>query len=131
MGRNGRTSRGQFAPSNPGGPGRPRRATERDYLAALSEACPPGVWREIIERAVIDAKDGDAKAREWLARYLIGGPKQEAESLLSLAVDEGMDSDPVAEEIKHRRMLTERAERGPMPMVVDRGPATASEPSSC
>jgi hypothetical protein len=29
---------GRFLPGNPGGPARPRRATEADNLAALSEA---------------------------------------------------------------------------------------------
>lgn len=50
------------------------RATGRTYLAALSEACPPETWREIVERAIEDAKAGDAKARDWLASYLVGRP---------------------------------------------------------
>jgi hypothetical protein len=63
------------------------------------------VWREIVERAVTDAKDGDAKAREWLARYLVGGPKQDAVPLHLLAVAEGIDSDPLEEEIERLRRL--------------------------
>lgn len=31
-------------------------------------------WQAIVGRAVTDAKGGDAKAREWLARHLIGTP---------------------------------------------------------
>jgi hypothetical protein len=31
-------------------------------------------WREIVERAVAEASKGDAKAREWLASYLVGKP---------------------------------------------------------
>ena len=69
---NGRDNHGRFAPGNAGGPGRPRRAVERDYLTTLTEACPPEKWRAIVDRAVTDAKDGDPKARDWLARYLIG-----------------------------------------------------------
>jgi hypothetical protein len=72
----GRNSRGQFAPGNSGGPGRPRRVAERDYLAALTEECPPETWRAICRRAVADAKVGDAKARDWLARYLLGSPTE-------------------------------------------------------
>lgn len=71
-----RTSTGQFAPGNAGGPGRPKRATEIDYLAALSDACPPDVWTRIVRRAVADAEEGDARARDWLAGYLIDRPEQ-------------------------------------------------------
>jgi hypothetical protein len=45
------TSNGRFAVGNPGGPGRPRRAIEREYLAALSDTVSLGDWREIVERA--------------------------------------------------------------------------------
>src|SRR3954452_16912219 len=66
------TDRGHFAPGNPGGPGRPRRAVERDYLAALSEAVTLAEWQEIVRSAVLAAKQGDGKARDWLTRYLLG-----------------------------------------------------------
>jgi hypothetical protein len=71
-----RNGDGQFAPGNPGGPGRPRRVAERDYLAALTEECPPETWRAICRRAVADALGGDARARDWLARYLLGNPAE-------------------------------------------------------
>ncbi len=45
------TANGKWTPGNPGGPGRPRRAIERDYLVAISEACPPETWRQIVARA--------------------------------------------------------------------------------
>lgn len=95
MADNGRTSDGQFAEGNPGGPGRPRRATERVYLAALSDACPPDTWREIVAQAVTDAKAGDAKARSWLASYLIGSPPGGTVTLHGLAVEEEAGSDPI------------------------------------
>lgn len=81
----GRDTDGRFAPGNPGGPGRPRRAVEREFLAIISEACPPAAWREVVERAVADAKAGDAKARDWLTRYLIG---EHPPTLLELAAKE-------------------------------------------
>jgi hypothetical protein len=68
-----RTSTGQFAKGNPGGPGRPRRAVEQEYLAVLSEAVPLDTWRAICERAAKDAKAGDHRARDWLSRYLLDG----------------------------------------------------------
>jgi hypothetical protein len=57
---------------NPGGPGRPRRVTERRYLRAAVGAVPLREWREIVKRAVADAKAGDAKARSWLSKHLCG-----------------------------------------------------------
>ena len=71
-----RNGDGQFAPGNPGGPGRPRRLTEGDYLRTLSQACPPETWRAICRRAVQDALAGDGKARDWLSRYLLGNPAE-------------------------------------------------------
>jgi hypothetical protein len=72
----GRNGHGQFAPGNLGGPGRPRRVTERDYLIVLTEECPPERWRLICRRATADAEAGDRWAREWVARYLMGNPAE-------------------------------------------------------
>lgn len=72
--RDGRNTDGTFAPGNSGGPGRPPRATEREYLKAVLDACPPDTWAEIVARAVADAKAGDGQARAWLASYLVGKP---------------------------------------------------------
>jgi hypothetical protein len=68
----GRGERGRFADGNPGGPGRPRRATERQYLRALVGAVPLKDWRAIVKRAVEDAKAGDGQARNWLSKHLCG-----------------------------------------------------------
>ena len=65
---------GRFLAGNPGGPGRPRRAVESDYLAALSEAVPTDTWRAIVAKAVEQAQAGDATARAWLGSYLLGKP---------------------------------------------------------
>jgi hypothetical protein len=69
-----RNSDGRFALGNAGGPGRPRRATEKEYLAALTEVCSVEQWRLICRRAVADAKRGDPAARSWIAKYLLGPP---------------------------------------------------------
>jgi hypothetical protein len=89
----GRDDNGRFAKGNPGGPGRPRRAVETDYLAALSEVVPFERWREIVETAVDQAVSGDAKAREWLSNYLAGKPSGNA--LRRLAAAE-VEADPAA-----------------------------------
>lgn len=74
---------GRWAEGNAGGPGRPRRPVEREYLAALSDAVSLETWREIVDKATVDAKNGDGKAREWLTRYLVG---ETPLSLTALAV---------------------------------------------
>lgn len=67
-----RDERGRFVAGNAGGPGRPRRAIEREYLAVISEAVTLDDWRAIVAHAVDVAKQGDDKARAWLAKYVIG-----------------------------------------------------------
>jgi hypothetical protein len=69
---NGRNNNGTFGHGNPGGQGRPRRAVEREYLSALAEAVPLEDWREIVAKAVKDAKAGNARARDWLSKHLLG-----------------------------------------------------------
>jgi len=68
---NGRNSNGQFAKGRPGGPGRPPRDVEKDYLAALTHAVTPDKWRSIVQRALTDAEAGDRFARDWLSKHLI------------------------------------------------------------
>src|SRR5262245_12513652 len=80
-----RDDNGRFAPGNPGGPGRPRRAVEADYLAALSEAVTLERWGEIVATAIAQAIAGDAKAREWLGSYLAGKPTGNALRRLAAA----------------------------------------------
>jgi hypothetical protein len=60
-GGNGRDSGGRFAKGNRGGPGRPPRAIERDYLRALSDRCPLETWGRIVDKAVEDALNGDGQ----------------------------------------------------------------------
>ncbi|MCY2991621.1 MAG: hypothetical protein NTY19_27670 [Planctomycetota bacterium] len=67
-----REGSGRFATGNPGGPGRPRRRVEAEYLGILSDAVTLPTWRKIAKRAVDDALQGDAAARSWLSRYLVG-----------------------------------------------------------
>lgn len=54
----------------PPGPGRPKRKVEEVYLRAVSAAVPIEAWHKIIQRAYVQALQGDARAREFLARYL-------------------------------------------------------------
>ena len=72
-----RNSKGQFVKGNKGGPGRPKRTKEEKYLTSMVRCVKLKDWRDIVQRAIADAKDGDAKAREWLSNYLLGKPSQE------------------------------------------------------
>jgi hypothetical protein len=85
---NGHDVKGRFTVGNPGGPGRPRRAVERQYLAALSDAVSLDDWRDIVQAAVAAAKEGDGKARDWLTRYLVG---ENPLTLTDLAADEAAE----------------------------------------
>ena len=96
-----RTADGRFAQGNPGGPGRPSRQTEREYLRAMLAACTPEDWREIVARAVEDAKEGDPKAREWLARYLVGAPVTMAPRPFELAAEDEVGHDPIRRDAEH------------------------------
>jgi hypothetical protein len=80
-----RNRSGRFTAGNPGGPGRPRRAVELDYLATLADAVPLRQWKKIVARAAGDAEQGDPKARRWLGEYLLG---QKPEPLTTLAAKE-------------------------------------------
>lgn len=95
---NGRDHLGRFAKGNPGGPGRPPRATEREYLEVTVAAVPVDVWREIIGRAVADALDGDPRAREWLAKLLgLDSPQRiELSTLHSVAPEDLTDEELAA-----------------------------------
>lgn len=65
-------TRTSFKPGHPGGPGRPKRSTERSYLRATVRCCKLSDWEEIVRKAVADAKEGDDKARTWLSNLLVG-----------------------------------------------------------
>lgn len=93
-----RQTNGRFAKGNSGGPGRPRRRVEADYLAALCDAVPPDAWQAIVRRAVADAKEGDAKARDWLSRYLLGNATTLTELASAPALDPALSPDEVAAE---------------------------------
>ncbi len=104
----GRNASGTFALGNTFGKGRPRRAVESEYLAALGNAVTLDTWGEIVKKAVEDAKAGDAKAREWVSRYVLG---TEPIGLMALARRELQDITPEVEmaadyEIAHSDAMT-------------------------
>ncbi len=80
-------------------------ATIRDYVRAMTEACPPETWRQIVEQAVQHAGQGDRYAREWLSAYLMGRPDGVATTLHTLAVEEIAGTDHVARDADLERLL--------------------------
>jgi hypothetical protein len=95
-----RETNGRFSPGNSGGPGRPPRQTEAAYLRITTAACSLEEWREIVTKTVADAKTGNAKAREFLARFLLGA----APILSDLASWDEAGHDPINEKIKNARL---------------------------
>jgi hypothetical protein len=95
-----RDAKGRFLHGNHGGPGRPRRQTEVEYVRALRKVCSPEDLSEIAKRAVVDALRGDARARDWLSRYLLGVPAADAPKLSELAWQEESGYDPVGERVR-------------------------------
>ena len=79
----GRDKNGRFVkghpPSNKGNGGRLPRKKEERYLRALTRCCRMKDWETIVDTAVARAKTGDAVAREWLSKYLMGPPPQKHE----------------------------------------------------
>ena len=68
----GRDAHGRFAPGNPGGPGRPPKARELNYLAAVVESVGVQRFRYIVERQAERAEQGNLAAAQFLARLLLG-----------------------------------------------------------
>ena len=71
-----RNEKGQFVAGNKASPGRPPREREARYYDIMMTTCSFADWQKIIERAVQDAKRGDAVARKWLSDYLVGTAEQ-------------------------------------------------------
>jgi len=72
---NGRDSKGRFAKGNAGGPGRPKRDFEREYLAQMTANCTLSQFAKIVKKAAEQAIAGDHRARQWLSQYLLPDPQ--------------------------------------------------------
>ena len=73
-----RDPKGRFVKGHSGNPkGKP--IDQFKYLKKMGAAVSATEWREIIRRAVEQAKRGDPRAREWLSDYLMGKPPQQVD----------------------------------------------------
>lgn len=91
-----RNEKGQFVAGSNGGPGRPKRRTEDQYLDAMIGRVTLKDWREIVDKAVFQAKRGDSKARAWLSDYVLGPAQQRLQV-------SGPDDGPIPVEVVNYR----------------------------
>jgi len=75
------------------------RRTQSDYMAALLDRVTLDTWNEIVDATVAAAKSGDARARAWLAEYLVGKPQAEAPTPLALVVQRITGTDQLVDEL--------------------------------
>ena len=71
-----RDSKGRWLKGKPPGPGRSPMKKEERYYRLTIESVTDEDWVEIVIKAVKQAKQGQWRAREWLANYIIGRPVQ-------------------------------------------------------
>lgn len=100
-----RDGKGQFVKGGKGGPGRPTRkvevARELAYLGVILDKVTTEDWGEVIDKAIEQAKAGDARAREWLAGHLVAESLEQVERWrenaaffnVPLMADSGLDRD--------------------------------------
>jgi hypothetical protein len=59
--------------------GRPKKEREQRFLEITLSTVTFDDWKDIVGKAVKQAKSGDAVARKWLSDYIIGPPAQKTE----------------------------------------------------
>lgn len=83
-----RDSSGRWLKGVSGNPrGRLPRVQESEFYQQLNSLIGADDWRQVVEKALEQAKLGDSRAREWLGRYLMGEPAQIHEYLSGQASD--------------------------------------------
>lgn len=71
------------------------RRTEADYMGVLLDAVTLDDWRTVVNNAKTLAQAGDARARAWLAQYLMGKAVGGAPTPLTVVVQQLNGADPV------------------------------------
>lgn len=74
-----RDEKGRFVKGCVGNPGGGKAHYRTQMLKALRAAVTVADWTAIANKAVAQAKAGDARARVWLSEYLLGKPKETLE----------------------------------------------------
>ncbi|WP_425400170.1 hypothetical protein [Aeoliella sp.] len=66
-----RDARGRFLPGHAGGPGRKPKPPGNRYARYLGEVVTESEFKRLIRVTLERAQSGDAKARDWLAKWLL------------------------------------------------------------
>jgi len=75
-----RDEHGRFVKGSTGNPrGRLPKEREERFLEITLSTVTFTDWKDIVNKAVVQAKHGDSQARKFLADYLIGPPIQRTE----------------------------------------------------
>lgn len=96
-----RNDKGRFVQGNKVSPGRKPRRTEDQYLRATINSVTLADWKDIVDKAVAQAKRGDSRARQWLSDYLLGKPQQKVDVTSDggpMVIQISWDDAPVSEE---------------------------------
>lgn len=105
-----RNNKGHFIKGNQGGPGRPPRTTETEYLDAAMSNCSPEKWGEIVEIAVNDCFHSNASvrnnARNFILKVLYGNSPN-----VLLQYANIINSESEGEPNHYRQSLADRMER--------------------
>lgn len=83
------------------------RAHTKEYYDALMKTVTIAKWRKIVRMAVLQAQEGDWRARKWIAEYLIGKPPTRMEVVLADPEDAGMSLEDWMTRALERRLDVE------------------------
>ena len=75
------------------------RRTESGYMGVLLDAVTFDDWRDVVNAALLAAKQGDQSARAWLGQYLLGRPEMKAPTPLNIVVQQLNGDDPVVDRL--------------------------------
>ena len=75
------------------------RRTESGYMGVLLDAVTFDDWRDVVNAALLAAKQGDQSARAWLGQYLLGRPEMKAPTPPNIVVQQLNGDDPVVDRL--------------------------------
>ena len=75
------------------------RRTESGYMGVLLDAVTFDDWRDVVNAALLAAKQGDQSARAWLGQYLLGRPEMKAPTPLNIVVQQLNGDDPLVDRL--------------------------------
>ncbi len=94
-----RDAQGRFLKGKIPGPGRKPVKKEERYYRITCDSVSEEDWIDIVTKAVRQAKNGQWRAREWLANYIIGRPVQLVDAnvnhrVIEVIIDDSWGNNP-------------------------------------